>query len=112
MPVSLLRHLAPAGCAAYEAFLDEKRLVHFLQRSGILSDGCGYGCNAYGTSLELVDDGQENLVVYLVKPVAVNVERFEGITGDGRVDTPVSLYLSEVAHAAQQGPLFRPQPRR
>lgn len=41
-----------------ETFHDEEWLVDLLHRAGILADGGGDGCQSYGPTLELVDDGQ------------------------------------------------------
>ena len=103
MDVCRLRHLSATRCAFEEALLDEERLIHLLQRAGVLADGRGDGSEAHGAALELVDDGGENFVVNLVQSVAVDVERLEGIAGNLHVDASVALDLCEVAHAAQQG---------
>ena len=74
MLVRQLRHLAPTGRALDEALLDEERLVDFLDGAGILAQGGGNGGQTHGASLELVDDGGQQFVVYLVQAVAVDVQ--------------------------------------
>ena len=60
-----------------ESLHDEIRLVHFLDGARVLAYGGGYGADANGTSVELVNDGQEYLVVNLVETILVDVERRE-----------------------------------
>ena len=86
-----------------ESLHDEIRLVHFLDGAGVLADGGGYSADAYRTSAELVDDGQEYLVVNLVEAILVDVERRERQPCYVAVDAYVALHLRKVAHTAQQG---------
>ena len=58
--------LAPARSALYEALLYKERLVDLLDSAGVLSEGGGDGGEAYGASLEFVDDAEQDAVVYLV----------------------------------------------
>ena len=103
MLVGQFGDLAASGCAAYEALLDEEWLVHFLDGAGVLAHRGGDGGDAYGAALELVDDGEQDFVVNLVEAVLVDVERFEGVAGNGHVDAARALDLRKVAHTAQQG---------
>ena len=77
MAIGKLCYFASARGALDEAFLDEERLIHFFHGACIFAYGGGNGAQSDGTALELVDDGGQYLVVYLVKPEAVDVERFE-----------------------------------
>ena len=72
--VSLVGDFAATRRALQETLLDEERLVDFLYGTGILSDGRADGGEAYRTSLELVDDREEDSVVDLVEAVAVYIE--------------------------------------
>ena len=58
-----------------ESFHNKIRFVNLFQRSCIFADSCCNGGNADRTSTKLVDNGQKNLVVYLVKAVFVDVQR-------------------------------------
>ena len=86
-----------------ESLHDEIRLVHFLDGAGVLADSGGYGADAYRTSVELVNDGQQYLVVNLVKTILVDVERRERQPCYVAVDASVAFHLRKVAHTAQQG---------
>ena len=68
--------------ALYEAFLDEIRLIYFLESARVFAESSGDGGEANGTALELVDDCGENLVVDFVKAILVDIQGFEGESGD------------------------------
>ena len=103
MLVGQFRHLTSTRSATDEAFFDKERLVHLLHRTGIFANGGGNGGHAHRSTLKLIDDGGKNFVVNLVQPIAVDIERFEGITGNLQIDRSVAFDLRKVAHAAQQG---------
>ena len=94
---------ATTGGALDEAFLDEVRLVDILDGAGVFAEGGGDVGEADGTSIELVDDGGEELVVDLVEAVLIDAEGFEGVFGNLDVDGVFAHHHGEVAHAAQQG---------
>lgn len=102
MPVSQFGHFAAARRTAYKTFLNKKRLIHLLQRSGVLANSRGNGGYAHWPTLELVDNGGQNLVVYFVQPILVNVQRLKGIARNGGIDSAVALDLRKIAHTAQQ----------
>ena len=77
VPVGEGCHHTSALRALYEALHDEIRLVHLLDGARVLADGCGYGRHADRTAAELVDDGEQYLVVDLVQTILVDVERRE-----------------------------------
>ena len=51
--------------------------------------------------MELVDDGEQQLVVNLVEAILVDVECLECIACNLSVDGAIALDLSEVTHASQ-----------
>ena len=91
------------GRALDEALHDEERLIDLLYRAAVLADGGGNGGDAYGTAAELVDDGQQDAVVYLVESVLVDVQGCQRYLGDAGIDAARALHLGKVAHSAQQG---------
>ena len=103
MLVGQFCNLAPSWRALYEAFLYEERFVHLLHRASVLAYGGGDGVDAHGTALELVYDGQQYLVVYLVQAIAVDIQCLQGIACYVHVYPAVALHLCKVAHTAQQG---------
>src|SRR5690554_1613153 len=102
MEVSQVGSLPSAGCAFDKSLLDKERLIDLFNGSGIIAHSCGNGGDTHGTAVELIDDGEQYLVVNLIKPVPVNVECFERVGGDLFIYLPVSLHLCEVTHTAQQ----------
>ena len=56
-----------------ETLHDEERLVNLLYGAAILAYCRGNGAYAYWATTELVDDGGENLVVYLIQAILVDV---------------------------------------
>ena len=101
MLIRQLRHLAPTRSTLDEAFLDKERLVHLLNGTRVFAQRRGNGGKAYGATLELVDDSSQYLVVNLVEPITVDVQCFEGIAGNLRVDAARTLHLRKVAHTTQ-----------
>ena len=102
MAVGQGRGHASAWRALDESLHDEEGFVDLFHRSGVFADGRGDGADAHRTASELVDDGQQNLVVDFVEAVLVDVEGLEGQLGDGSGDGAVALHLCEVAHTSQQ----------
>ena len=103
MLIGQLRYHAATGRALDESLHDEERLIDLLYGACILADGGGDGRDAHGPALELVDDGQQDAVVYFVQTVLVDVQCGQRQLGDVDVDAAVTLYLCEVAYTAQQG---------
>src|ERR1044072_5026546 len=64
MFVGLFRCLPPAWCADEITFLDQKRFVHFFNRSGFFPDRSGNGGDAHRPALEFVDDRAEDANVH------------------------------------------------
>ena len=93
---------ASAWRALDKALHYEVRLVHLLHGASVFADGCGNGADTHRTTTKLVDDGKQNLVVYLVEAVLVDVESRERQPCNVAVDASVALNLGKVAHASQQ----------
>ena len=102
MPVGEFGDFAASGRAFDEALFDEERLVNLLDGACVFSYGCGYRVDSHGASLELVDDGGQDLVVYLVETIAIYVEGLKCDACYIEVDAAVSLDLREVADASEQ----------
>ena len=62
-----IRHLAATGRALDEALLDEEGFIDLLDGAGVFADGGGDGGDAHRPALELVDDGEQYLVVDFVE---------------------------------------------
>ena len=84
-----------------EPLHDEERLVNLLYGAAILAYCRGNGAYAYRTSTERVDDGGENIVVYLVQAILVDVERLESHLGNIVSDGSVALHLGEITYSSQ-----------
>ena len=93
---------ATTGRALDKTFLDEERLIHFLDGAGILVESCCKSRQSHRAATKLVDDGGEQLVVNLIETISVDIKSLEGISGYVGVDLAVAFHLGEVAHAAQQ----------
>src|SRR5207302_1647972 len=74
MLVRARRGAAAARRAGQEPLLHEERLVHFLQRSGILAHGGGDRGESHGAAVELLDDGLEDPPVHVVEAELVHVQ--------------------------------------
>ena len=103
MSVGLFGDFASARGAANETFFDEEGFVDFFHCAGVFANGGGDGAHSHRTSLEFVDDGEQNLVVDFVKTIFVDVEGFESIARYGDIDAAVAFDLGKIAHTAQEG---------
>ena len=77
MFVSQLRYFTTAGSALQETFLYQERFIYLFNSACIFSQSRSNGCQAYRTTLELIDNRTKYLIVYLIQTVFVNIQRFE-----------------------------------
>ena len=103
MLVSQRRCLASARGTFDESFLDEVRLIDILDGTGIFAHGGSDGVESDRSAAELIDDGGEEFVIYLIETESVDIQRLEGVLGDVEIDSTVAFNLGEVAHASQEG---------
>ena len=81
MFISQFRHLPSAWCTLQETFFDKKRLIHFLQGPGILTQCRSNSSQSHRPAFELIDNGTQYLVVYLIQPIAVYLkDKSTGVT--------------------------------
>ena len=88
--------------ALEETLLDEERLIYLLHCTSLFAHRCGDGVDTHRSTLELVDDGGENLVVDFVKTILVDIECFERYLSDLGVNTAVTLHLCEIANTTKE----------
>ena len=103
MFISQFRNLPSAWSTLQETFFDKERLIHFLQGPGILTQCRSNSSQSHRPAFELIDNGTQYLVVYLIQPVTVDIQRFESISGYLHIDASGTFYLSEIAYPTQQG---------
>src|SRR5207247_6267350 len=66
---------APAAWRAREeALLHKERLVHFLERARILTHGGGDGGEPDRSTLDMLDDGLQDLTIHVEELVIVHVD--------------------------------------
>ena len=106
MPVGEICGYPAALCPDYEAFLDEERLVNFLESALVLPYRSGYGVGTDRAALERTDDGPQYLVVYGIKPAGVYPQFVEGEPGDREIDVAVPLDLGILLGKCQKCPSF------
>src|SRR5437588_13080147 len=68
MLVRARRGAAAARGAGQESLLHQERLVHFLERPGVLPYGGGDGGESHRAPVELLDDRLEDPPVHVVEP--------------------------------------------
>ena len=102
MFVSQLRYFTTARSALQETFLYQERFIYLFNSACIFSQSRSNGCQAYRTTLELIDNRTKYLIVYLIQTVFVNIQRFERKISDLRIDAARTFHLRKVPHAAQQ----------
>ena len=82
--------------------MDQERLVHVLDRVGLLADADRQGREAHRSTAELLAQRGEQRTVELVESEVVDAEYGQPVTRDVGRDAPVGTHLGEVAHAPQQ----------
>ena len=80
--VRQLGDLATTRGALDKALLDKIRLINILYRACVFAHRRSDGIQTNRPALELVDNGAEQLVVDLVEPKRINIERLQCILGD------------------------------
>ena len=85
-----------------EAFLDEVGFVHILDRTCVFTHSGSNGVESDRTSTELINDGQQQFIIYLIETESIDIECLEGILGYLEIDLTVALDLREIAHTAQE----------
>ena len=80
-----------------EAFLNQERFIDFFHRTRVFTESRGNGGQAHRPSVELIDDGRENLVVDFIQTISVDVQGLEGITGNLDIDASIAFHLGKVA---------------
>lgn len=100
--VRQLGNLATTRGALDKALLDKIRLIDILYRACVFAHSRSDGVQPYRPALELVDNGAEQLVVDLVEPKSIDIERLQSILGYFQIDRTIALDLRKVPHTAQQ----------
>ena len=62
-----------------ETLFDKVRLIDIFNRAGILTHGGSDSGQSDRSATELIDDGNEQLVVDLVETESIYIECFEGV---------------------------------
>src|SRR4051812_12198650 len=88
--------------ALEEAALEQVRLVHVLDRVGLLGDGDRERREPDRAALELLADRAQDVAVEPVEPGVVDLEQVERLLGHIAVDASGVPHLREVAHTLQQ----------
>ena len=73
MAISQVSSFSTAWRTLDKAFLDQIRLIDFLDRTWIFSQGCGDGSQSDRTTCKLVNDDTKELVVNVVQAIAVDI---------------------------------------
>ena len=77
MFVSQFRHFTPTRGTFQETFFNQERFVYLFDCSGIFTQSGGNGSKSYRTTLELIDNGTEDLVVHFIQSVFVDIQCFK-----------------------------------
>lgn len=88
MLVGKLRHFTPTGGTFQETLFYQERFIDFLYRAGIFAQSGGNGGQSHRAAFELVNDGAEYLIIYLIQTVFVDIQGFEGKLCNFRIDIP------------------------
>ena len=101
VPVGKRGCFTTTGGAFDETFFDEEGFIDILDRSGIFSHRRSDGIEADRSAAELIDDGEQQFVVYLIETEGIDIECFEGVLGNLQIDFSVPFDLCEVTYAAK-----------
>ena len=102
MLVGQLGNHTAARCTLDKTLHYKEWLVNLLNSTGILADSCRYGGDTHRTTTELIDDGEQYLVVNLVEAILIDIECRQGNLCNLGIDHTVAFNLSKVAHTTQQ----------
>ena len=92
---------APHG-SLKEPFLNQKWFVHIFNCSSFFTNRCGNGPQPDGATLEFVDDGCQDPVVHLIKPMFINMKGLQGMLGDVHGDDAIAKHLSKIPDPFEQ----------
>ena len=102
MPVCKIRHFTATRGTLKESLLNKERLIYILYCSCVLAKGSGNGTKTHRTALELVNDGGQYAVVYLIQAIFVYIQCLKGDIGYGKGNPARPFYLRKVTHTTQQ----------
>src|SRR5689334_18021076 len=103
MLVSLFSRLPASRCALEVTFLNEKGFIDLFDSFGFFADcGCN-GRDPDWPATELLDDGAENTVVHVIKPVLVHIQCTQSHLCDSPGDCSITFDLCEVTCSTEQG---------
>ena len=85
-----------------ETLHNEEWFIDIFNGSGIFSDGRCYRTDPYRPTPELVNDSEQDLIINLVKPVSVDIERLKSYMCNLVGYRSVAFHLCKVAHTTQQ----------
>ena len=74
MLVGKFRHFTPTGGTFQETLFYQERFIDFLYRAGIFAQSGGNGGQSHRAAFELVNDGAEYLIIYLIQTVFVDIQ--------------------------------------
>ena len=102
MLISQISHLTSTRCPLYETLLNQKRLINLLNRTRILTHRRCNRSQPHRTTLELINHRQQNLIINLIQPITVDIQRLKRITRNRAVNPTRTLHLRKVTHTTQQ----------
>ena len=103
MGISQIGHLASPGRTLDKSLFNQIRFIYLLQRSGILAQSRRNSRQPYGAAFEFIDNDRKYLIVDLVEPVFIDVQRFQRIPCYLQIDTPRPFHLGKITNTTQQG---------
>ena len=83
-----------------KSFFNQIGFVHIFYRAGIFAHGSRDSIEADRSSAELIDDGCQQFVIYLVEAEGVDIECLECVLGHLEVYPSVAFDLGEIANAS------------
>ena len=90
-----------SGCSVKEAVLDKKWLVNILNGTRILSYGSCQSIKAYRSSGELIDHGQEQISVSVIKAHLVDIHKVKSCYCYVLCDLAIKPNLGKVSYSLE-----------
>ncbi len=103
MLIGKFRHFTPTRGTFQETLFYQERFIDFLYGAGIFAQSGGNGGQSHRAAFELVNDGAEYLIIYLIQTVLVDIQCFECKLGDFRIDASRTFHLGKIAYTTEQG---------
>ena len=91
-----------ARSALQETFLYQERFINFLNGTGVFSQSSSNGGQTHRSSFEFIDNSTQNLVIYLIKTIAVYVQGLQRKPSYLHINPAGTFDLRKIPHTPKK----------